>query len=49
MWHPGWYGSPKTLDVTIARVRQKIAEAGLTDRIVAVRGVGFRMEPAPAE
>jgi DNA-binding response OmpR family regulator len=49
VWHPGWYGSPKTLDVTIARVRQKIAEAGLTDRIVAVRGVGFRMEPAPAE
>ena len=49
VWHPGWYGSPKTLDVTIARVRHKIAEAGLTDRIVAVRGVGFRMEPAPAE
>jgi DNA-binding response OmpR family regulator len=49
VWHPGWYGSPKTLDVTIARVRHKIAEAGLTDRIVAVRGVGFRMEPAPTE
>jgi DNA-binding response OmpR family regulator len=49
VWHPGWYGSPKTLDVTVAKVRQKLAEVGVTDRIVAVRGVGFRMEPAPAE
>jgi DNA-binding response OmpR family regulator len=47
VWRPGWYGSPKTLDVTIAKVRVKLAEAGVTDRIVAVRGVGFRMEPAP--
>lgn len=49
VWWPGWYGSPKTLDVTVGRLRQKIAEAGITDRIVAVRGVGFRFEPAPAE
>ena len=49
VWHPGWYGSPKTLDMTVGRVRQKLAEAGVTDRIVAVRGVGFRLEPAPAE
>ena len=49
VWHPGWYGSPKTLDMVVGRLRQKLAEAGVTDRIVAVRGVGFRMEPAPAE
>jgi DNA-binding response OmpR family regulator len=49
VWRPGWYGSPKTLDVTLGRLRQKIAEAGITDRIVAVRGVGFRFESAPPE
>ena len=49
VWRPGWYGSPKTLDVTLGQLRQKIAEAGVTDRIVAVRGVGFRFESAPPE
>jgi len=49
VWRPGWYGSPKTLDVTLGRLRQKIAETGITDRIVAVRGVGFRFESAPPE
>jgi DNA-binding response OmpR family regulator len=43
-WSEHWYGSRKTLDVTIARLRQKLAEAGITDRIAAVRGVGFRLE-----
>jgi DNA-binding response OmpR family regulator len=44
VWDDNWYGSTKTLDVTIGRLRNKLETAGLTDQIVAVRGVGFRLE-----
>jgi DNA-binding response OmpR family regulator len=44
VWDENWYGSTKTLDVTIGRLRQKLEGTGVTDRIVAVRGVGFRLE-----
>jgi DNA-binding response OmpR family regulator len=44
VWSEGWYGSTKTLDVTMGRLRQKLAEAAPVDRIVTVRGVGFRLE-----
>jgi DNA-binding response OmpR family regulator len=44
VWDENWYGSTKTLDVTIGRLRHKLEEAGLPDRVVAVRGVGFRLE-----
>jgi DNA-binding response OmpR family regulator len=44
VWSEGWYGSTKTLDVTIGRLRQKLAKAGPADRVVTVRGVGFRLE-----
>jgi DNA-binding response OmpR family regulator len=44
VWDENWYGSTKTLDVTIGRVRSKLQAAALPDRIVAVRGVGFRLE-----
>jgi DNA-binding response OmpR family regulator len=43
-WDENWYGSTKTLDVTIGRLRQKLESMGVTDRVVAVRGVGFRLE-----
>ena len=43
-WDENWYGSTKTLDVTIGRLRQKLEAAGVTDKVVAVRGVGFRLE-----
>lgn len=43
-WDENWYGSTKTLDVTIGRLRQKLETAGVTDKVVAVRGVGFRLE-----
>jgi DNA-binding response OmpR family regulator len=43
-WDENWYGSTKTLDVTIGRLRQKLRKAGVTDQVVAVRGVGFRLE-----
>jgi DNA-binding response OmpR family regulator len=44
VWDENWYGSTKTLDVTIGRLRHKLEEAGLPDRVVAVRGVGIRLE-----
>ena len=44
VWDANWYGSTKTLDVTIGRLRTKLHSAELPDRIVAVRGVGFRLE-----
>jgi DNA-binding response OmpR family regulator len=47
-WDENWYGSTKTLDVTIGRLRQKLESAGVTDKVVAVRGVGFRLEGSDA-
>ena len=44
VWDENWYGSTKTLDVTVGRLRTKLEAAELPDRIVAVRGVGFRLE-----
>jgi DNA-binding response OmpR family regulator len=44
VWSEGWYGSTKTLDVTMGRLRQKLEEAAPADTIVTVRGVGFRLE-----
>ncbi len=44
VWDQNWYGSTKTLDVTVGRLRNKLAAAGLAESIVAVRGVGFRLE-----
>ena len=44
VWDPNWFGSTKTLDVTIGRLRTKLEQAGLPDRVVSIRGVGFRLE-----
>lgn len=49
VWDENWYGSTKTLDVTIGRLRQKLESVGVTDRVVAVRGVGFRLEGGSAD
>ena len=46
VWDENWYGSTKTLDVTIGRLRQKLESVGVSERVVAVRGVGFRLEGA---
>jgi len=49
VWDENWYGSTKTLDVTIGRLRAKLEGSEVAERIVAVRGVGFRLEgPADA-
>ena len=44
VWDANWFGSTKTLDTTIGRLRQKLEERGGVVRIVTVRGVGFRLE-----
>ena len=49
VWDEHWHGTTKTLDVTMGRLRAKLEEAGVPDRIMAIRGVGFRLEhPAHA-
>lgn len=49
VWDENWFGSTKTLDVTIGRLRSKLESAGVADRVVAVRGVGFRLEGSPSD
>jgi len=44
VWDANWFGSTKTLDVTIGRLRNKLEGAEVNERVVAVRGVGFRLE-----
>lgn len=44
VWDENWFGSTKTLDVTIARLRQKLEESGTDVRITTLRGVGFRLD-----
>lgn len=44
VWDENWFGSTKTLDVTMARLRQKLEEAGADVRITTLRGVGFRLD-----
>ncbi|MFT4082743.1 MAG: response regulator transcription factor [Nocardioides sp.] len=47
VWDQNWFGSTKTLDVTVGRLRQKLEAAGAVEKVVAVRGVGFRLESHP--
>jgi DNA-binding response OmpR family regulator len=44
VWDENWFGSTKTLDTTIGRLRQKLEDSDAPARIVTVRGVGFRLE-----
>ncbi|MFC5675999.1 response regulator transcription factor [Aeromicrobium endophyticum] len=44
VWDENWFGSTKTLDTTIGRLRQKLEDSAAPVRIVTVRGVGFRLE-----
>src|SRR5690242_7284391 len=44
VWDENWFGSTKTLDVTIGRLRQKLEENDAPVQIVTLRGVGFRLE-----
>jgi DNA-binding response OmpR family regulator len=49
VWDSNWFGSTKTLDVTVGRLRQKLEEQHSHARVVTVRGVGFRLEETAAD
>ena len=45
VWDEHWYGSTKTLDVHVANLRRKLADAGdRWDRISTLRSFGYRLE-----
>ena len=45
VWDEHWSGPTKTLDVHVANVRRKLADAGdRWDRIATLRGHGYRLE-----
>ena len=50
VWDEHWFGSTKTLDVTLAGLRHHLRDAGFTGTITTLRGVGYRFEhpEAPA-
>jgi DNA-binding response OmpR family regulator len=49
VWDENWWGSTKTLDVHINAVRRKLGEqSGVASRIATIRGVGYRLDDAPA-
>ena len=47
VWDENWFGSTKTLDATIGRLRQKLQDQDAPVALTTVRGVGFRLEDAP--
>ncbi len=42
VWDEHWFGSTKTLDMTISSLRRKLGTSG--DAITTIRGVGYRMD-----
>ncbi len=46
VWDENWFGSTKTLDTTVGRLRQKLQDAHAPVVLSTVRGVGFRLEDA---
>jgi two-component system, OmpR family, response regulator RegX3 len=44
VWDTDWYGQTKTIDVHVGSLRRKLGDPGWID---TVRGVGFRLRPAP--
>lgn len=49
VWGDDYVGTTKTLDVHIRRLRTKLeVDAATPERIVTVRGLGFKYEPPPA-
>lgn len=44
VWDEHWFGSTKTLDTTVGRLRSKLHDASAPATLHTVRGVGFRLE-----
>jgi two-component system response regulator RegX3 len=50
VWGPDYFGDTKTLDVHVKRLRSKIEDEPATpNRIVTIRGVGYKYERAQTE
>ena len=49
VWDENWFGSTKTLDATIGRLRQKLQDSDAPIALGTVRGVGFRLEDIPRD
>lgn len=49
VWDENWFGSTKTLDATIGRLRQKLQDSDAPIALGTVRGVGFRLEDTPRD
>lgn len=49
VWDENWFGSTKTLDTTVGRLRQKLQDSHAPVALNTVRGVGFRLEDAAAD
>lgn len=49
VWDENWFGSTKTLDATIGRLRQKLQDSRAPIELGTVRGVGFRLEDTPRD
>ncbi|QIK75802.1 response regulator transcription factor [Nocardioides piscis] len=49
VWDENWFGSTKVLDVTMARLRQKLEAHHAPVHVVTLRGVGFRLEQGRAD
>jgi DNA-binding response OmpR family regulator len=52
VWDENWFGSTKTLDVTMASLRRRLQEAGEAGQVPArlptlntLRGHGYRLDP----
>jgi len=49
VWDERWFGSTKTLDVTVASLRQHLSDGGVTGPdapvLVTLRGFGYRLDP----
>ena len=49
VWDENWWGSTRTLDTHVSTLRKKILDrTDPPEKIVTVRGVGFRFEPGEA-
>lgn len=44
VWSEDYMGETRTLDMHVAAIREKIKQAGGNNRIVTVRGIGYRFE-----
>lgn len=49
VWDEHWFGSTKTLDVTVASLRQHLTDAGANGAdapvLITLRGFGYRLDP----